>query len=44
MVNGLYYWLWWVVLLRMQISGTLLLNVQTPENKSFWSCIEYEVK
>ncbi len=25
-------------------SGTLLLNVQTPENKSFWSCIEYEVK
>lgn len=24
-------------------SGTLMLMVQTPENKSFWSCMEYEV-
>jgi hypothetical protein len=33
----------WSMQVVPQESGTLTLMVQTPENKSFWSCMEYEV-
>jgi hypothetical protein len=33
----------WSMQVVPQESGTLTLMVQPPENKSFWSCMEYEV-